>query len=225
VSTYTLKNEQWRGTELEIGRIPRQQIDKFIACNPQPEPPERLASELGIDVWGEPDAVVIDRNDTEYQSRFQMWQVAFGEALLEFIAEAVQIPAGVMEKARTELAELNELAICEFGAASILRYVLCDSEDLANVVSLALYESTVTARGLQEAQELYNVRWNGRQLSVISKSDDNATASGTFSDRISAQWAHYAWTEFCKLPGPEQSAIVALHRLQNRLEYLQSIQK
>jgi hypothetical protein len=223
VSTYTLTNEKWRGTELEIGRIPRQQIDKFIAGNPQPEPPERLASEIGIDVWGDPDAMVVDRSDAEYQAQFQMWQVAFGEELLEFIAEAVQIPESVIDNAERELAELSELGICDFSTAAILRFILCNQDDLASVVSLVLYESTVTARGLQEAQKLYNVRWNGKQLSVISKPSGNATASGVFSDRISAERAHCKWTEFCELPGPEQSAIVALHRLQNRLEYLQSI--
>ncbi len=167
----------------------------------------------------------MDRSDQEYQAQFLAWQVAFGNSLLEVIAEVVEIPESIIAKVEDELRELRELDICEVGAASILRFILCNAEDLANVVSLVLYESTVTARGLKEAQELYDVRWNGKQLSVISKPSGRATASGIFSDRISAQWAHCKWEEFCNLPGPEQSAIVALHRLQNRLEYLQSVQK
>lgn len=219
MAEYILKNARWRGTHITIGRIPRQQIDTFIAENPQPSPPMRKAADLGIEVWGDPEATIEHVDDPEYVAEAQRWQLVFGRKMVNVFADAVDVPQDVEAQALAELEELNRAGIAAGSdRAEMLWSVLCDDSDMAEVVQLVLYESTVTVRGLLEAQRFYNVRWAGRPVPVMAKDRRwRATANSVFGDRLAARRDGKQWEVFCELSGPEQSKIVALYRLQDEL--------
>jgi len=219
VAEYVLTNERWRGTKLNVGRIPRQQIDAFIAENPQPSPPVRKAADLGIEVWGDPEATVEWVDDPEFRVQSQRWQLVFGRKMVDVFAGVVEAPQDVEALAFAELEEMNRAELAAGGdRAEMLWSVLCDEGDMAEVVRLVLYESTVTVRGLLEAQRFYNVRWNGKLVPVMAKDRRwLATANSVFGDRLAARKDGITWEEFCELSGPEQSKVVALYRLQDEL--------
>ena len=214
---YTIERGRYSGVRLDVGRIPRRQIDEFVARHPQPEPPEKLASDLGIEVWGDPDAVVIDRNDPDYIRSAIKWRLLFGEQMGALVADAVSIPDDIAGKATGELEELSGVGInAPPTPSSILKFVVASDHDMAQIIDLSLYLSTVTVRGLKEAEREFGVRVRGRPVGVLS-SKGEITASRSFVDRLSARWAGYTWTDFCELDGPEQSRIVAAHIIESKV--------
>ena len=128
------------------------------------------------------------------------------------------------EAALVEMEDLRAIGLAEGdGHASWLRHiVLASDEDLANVVELVFYHSTVTVRGIEEAMRAYNVTWMGQPVSAWHVPRVPGRYSQQFEDRKVARHNHYTWREFSALPGPEQSAEVALYRLSTRLEWLMS---
>ena len=109
------------------------------------------------------------------------------------------------------------------GHATWLRHIiLADDEDLANVVELVFYNSTVTARGIEEATQAFGVTWMGQPVTAWHVPRVPGRYNQQFEDRKVAQHNHYTWREFCALPGPEQSAEVAFYRLSLRLDWLMS---
>lgn len=203
---------------LKVNRIPRQVIDRFIGEKPEPEPPVRE-----IETWAGDSEEVLDHDDAGYLMERRAWQIAFGREMLGLLVQAVEMPA--CPHARAELDELEALGLAGDEATYLCHKALRSDEDLNAVVELTLYLSTVTARGLLEAQREFGVTWGGKPVQVMGGPADEsqgARANGVFGDRQAARWAWYRWDEFCELAGPEQSRIVALYRLTNRLEVLAS---
>ena len=90
-----------------------------------------------------------------------------------------------------------------------------------------LYNSTVTPRGLQEAERKLNVQWDNVRIKVAGGGEKRSRASDVFNSRKAALAAGMTWNEFCELTGPEQSDEMAFFILNSRLECLmvQSRQK
>ena len=218
---YTIQHGHWAGTVLVVGRIPRQHIDQFIAQHPEPEPPTRTAVELGIDVFGDVDEQIPDHGNAEYLAAKAAWGEEFGTAMMGILAGAITISDDTQAAALLEMEEMRALSLLEGGGAkpSLLLYtLLTDPRDLGAVVDEIFYNSTVTLRGLVEAAQAYGVYWRGNKVPVVTPPRGPAKANGIYSDRQAAQWSHYRWSDFCELPGNEQSAIVALHRYTIKLD-------
>jgi hypothetical protein len=220
---YVVRAGPYAGTRLEIGRVDRRIVDNFVAENQEPEPPERKASEMGIEIWGEPDQLLKDYKDADYQAARAEWNLKFGLEMFTLLAEAVRVPEQAAREAEIEARDLAALGIAaDAGKPSLLANVLASSaDDLSEIVEIILYNSTVTIRGLVEAAQAYNVRWRGKKVPVVEPPSGPLKCNGVLGDRLAAQWAGYThWDEFCELPGPEQSAIVALFRYKGKIEEL-----
>lgn len=203
------------GLRLEIGRIGREVIDAYAVTNPPPEPPMRK-----VEAWGGIVEDVPVPDDLEYRARLLDYHVAQGERQIELIAEAITMPD--QEAVPTEeLAELQAIGLCDGGWPDTLRYlVLAHPADMAAAVELVLYQSTVTERGVEEAARAFNVTWAGRPVLTIRPPSTPGQYSMIYEARLAARYSGYAWGEFCALTGPEQSAAVAFHLLDLRLEWL-----
>jgi len=103
--------------------------------------------------------------------------------------------------------------------------VLGSDDDLAAVVELVMYQSTVTERGIAEAAQAFNVTWMEKPVLQWGISGSYGRHGAPFEARKAAQFSQYNWHDFCTLPGPEQSAIVAFYRLSTRLEWLMAQQQ
>lgn len=203
---------------LEVGKLPRQIIDKFLVARLPPEPPTREAEAFGGIVEEVP---VLD--DPQYLADLQTYYTRLGDEQIDLVAEAVRIiDMPEREAALMEMEDLRSIGLAEEDDfAAQLRYiVLANDEDLANVVELVFYQSTVTARGIEEATRAFNVTWMSQPVTAWHVPRVPGRYSQQFEDRKVAQHNHYTWREFCTLPGPEQSAEVAFYRLSQRLEWL-----
>jgi len=222
---YIIQWGQWEGTRLGIGRVPRQLLDKFTAEHPEPEPPLKKASELGIEVWGDPNERLPDHDDAEYLAGREVWNRTFSLEMVDLIADAITVPKETEAAALLELEEMRALSLVESGGAIPSFLALLDERDQKGIVEQIFYNSTVTIRGLVEAARAYNVRWQGKKVPVAGRLRGPAQASGIFEARLVATWVHLQWPEFCELAGAEQSAHVALYRYKNRLTELAARKK
>jgi hypothetical protein len=207
------------GMRLEVGRIPRQKIDNFIGGRPLPEPPTRTTEVFGGDTEEVP---ILD--DPGYRRALLDYYITFGHDQVDLIADAVQIIGDVP---LAELEELRELGLAEGdGHADLLRHVVLGSDDdLAAVVELVMYQSTVTERGIAEAAQAFNVTWMEKPVLQWGIPGSYGRHGAPFEARKAAQFSRYNWHDFCALSGPEQSAIVAFYRLSTRLEWLMAQQQ
>lgn len=204
------------GVVLQIGRIPRQVIDRFVAEHPCPEPPM-----IAVETWAGDEEEVPNYEAPEYQQEMGQYWLELGKGHVVLIADAVTLPGNV------DFSELAELMTFGLGSAgsptgNFLRYMATDN-DVQAIVGQVLYNSTVTDRAMLEASARYNVTWHSRQLSALTVFGKSPGRYGVeFEARRAAQFSRMGWGCFCKLDGPEQSAVVAFFRLSNSLAWLQS---
>jgi hypothetical protein len=198
------------GYRLKIGRVPRQRIDQFVASHPMPDPPTKT-----VEVWGEIPEEVPDYDDPAYKQKLLAFYADFGFGQLELITEAVQVLPGA-----DSVSDLYAMGLIQT-KTSPLPFVTRNRAELQDIVEEVFYNSTVTPRGIYEAAQLFGVRWRGGLINPLAIPPTGATANGVYGDRLAARWHGYRdWDAFCELSGPRQSEIVALYRIDNRLQVL-----
>jgi len=198
------------GVELRIGRIPRQSIDRFVAEHPYPDPPM-----VEVETWAGDTESVPDYEAVEYRRDVLDYYSNTHHAQLDLIADAVQI----VDDTSIET-ELRALGLPQTKASQLL-FLTQSPAELRNVVEEVFYQSTVTPRGIMDATQLFGVKWRGKPVDLLAIPGSGATANAVYGDRMAARWGGYIdWGVFCKLPGPRQSEIVALCRMDNRLQTL-----
>jgi len=207
------------GTRLEVGRVPREKIDNFIASRPPPEPPTKEVEVFGGDKEAMP---ILD--DPGYLADMQRYYIAFGHDQVNLIADAVR---GASDEPLAELEELREIGLGDGDEHTAwLRHIALGRDaDLGNVVELVLYQSTVTEQGIAEAARTFAVTWMDKPVLSLGLPGSPGRYGAAFEARKAAQFSQYSWPEFAALPGPEQSAVVAFYRLSTRLEWLANQQR
>lgn len=202
------------GIQLEIGRVPRQDIDNLLARHPMPEPPTRE-----VTVWGDvtEDEPVWD--DPVFQAELTGYWLRLGRDQLTVVAPAITVSSGE----QADLRELQEAGITGSDPASQLRAgVLTTTADLQRVIELVFYLSTVTQRGIDEATAAFRVLWLDKPVLAWKVPGAPAEYAPLYRDRQAARSGGYSWERFCQLSGPEQSAEVAFYLIENRLRWLMS---
>lgn len=211
MSTITLAS----GVALKIERVDRRELDKFAAVYPAPRPPTRP-----MEVWGGATELVEDENDPDYVRAAVAYRVRLTKLQFDLLASAMTILDYDWQQ-DDALQELVEMGIATLTKRDYLAFVaLGDQADLRRATDEVLYLSTVTERGIEEAEHSYDVSWYGQALSKFKIKTTAGRYSRMFEERKAAQYSHYSWDAFCDLPGCEQSAIVAFYRLDTRLAYL-----
>lgn len=207
------------GTKLEIGRVPRRQIDDFTLKYPPPEPPTREVEAFGGIAEEMP---VLD--DPAYLAQLLAYYVKLVDERIDLIAPAVEIAGPRSDALLAELEDLRALSLVEDDdwPAQLRFSVLADDKDLGAVVELVFYNSTVTERGIAEASRAMAVTWMGQPLEGWKTPGTPGRYGQLFEARRAARHSEYTWEGFCGLTGPEQSAAVAFYRLSAKLDWLMS---
>ncbi len=200
------------GVQLTLAQIDRRELDRYTASNPVPEPPTRTVNVFGGDTEELP---ILD--DAAYLQELQRYQMMIATQRLDLIANAIEIDSYSNAQ---ELDELKHLGVA-VSPANALRFTSAfTSVDLAQIVELVFYMSTVTQRGIDEAAASFAVTFMEKPVLAWKVGGSAAQQSALYEHWIAAQQLRYTWDNFCALPGPEQSQCVAFVRIQSRLKYL-----
>lgn len=204
------------GYMLEVGRVDRRRLDRFVAENPAPEPPVRQVTAFGGVVEEVP---VLD--DPSYQLELYRYYVKAGHAEREILAEAITVDRE--DDAMRDLGDLHEIGLApDITRAAMLEYVvLVNDDDMARVIDEIIYQSTVTERGIQEAAEAYGAMWGTHPVLAYKPKPSRGSYRPLFEHRRAAIASGYKWDEFCALSGAEQSEVVAYYRIDTYLTALQ----
>ena len=204
-----------QGYKLRLGQVDRRLIDRLKLGREEPKPPVRT-----VMAWGEIEEEIQILDDPGYQSEMMTYHLWLAKEQAVVISTAITLLDEEIDW--TELFELQDLGL-EFVDANVgfLCYLLTDY-DRANVVALVLYHSTVTARGIAEAEQAYGVTWLHKPVAAWRVPGIPAELSFEFEARRVAKAAGYNWPSFCELSGPEQSAEVCHYRISNKLAWLEA---
>lgn len=203
------------GTELLINRVERAAIDTFVAAHPEPQPPS-----IKVEVWGGILEDIPDYEDLTYKQEVRTFRLGLGQDQMSIIFPAIRIVGNPPVPSQELLTLLKKEKLTDY---ELMQYViLADKNDLEYIVDEVLYLSTVTIRGVIEAQKAFNVRWMDKDVTKWKVAQLPADYTPLFRDRQVAKYCDYNWNSFCELTGPEQSACVAYYLADRMLEYLSS---
>lgn len=207
------------GYHLLLGGIDRRRLDRIRLKRGEPIPPTRT-----VTAWGEIEEEIPIYDDPAYQSEqveYHLWLAGEEAAVM---VDAITI---LNEDAIrwTELSELAELRLVIPSEKIGFLLYLVSEHDRSNIVEQILYNSTVTIKGIAEAEQAYDITWYGQNVYAWRVPGTPGRVGDLFEARQAAQFSHLSWDEFCDLPGPEQSAVWAFHRLSRRLEWLLSMER
>ena len=206
---YTTSN----GVSLRIGRIDRNVIDALALAFPMPVPPTKT-----VKVWGGTQEID-DEDDPRYVNDLVIRNLGIAQQQLEIMTPAIEILDDWANDERYQ--ELIDAGIVKKDdVVDYLKFVALTDQDTDYIINEILYNSTVTERGIKEASTLYGVTWHGVDIEAFRIQTTAGKFSRLFEDRNAAAGAFTSWSDFCKLSGYEQSAIVAHYRLRTRLECL-----
>lgn len=200
--------------DLQLDRIDRRILDKFAIKSPPPVPPIKE-----VEVWGGVTEKIEDKTDKTYLRQLLAYRVGLVRDQFDILSGAIN--TSVDWQNSQKLFEFIDADICESTYKHWLWFVaLDDREVFDNVVDEIFYLSTVTERGIKEAEEVFSVTWFGKSIDTFRIKATEARYTQLFEDREAARFALYTWDDFCDLPGYEQSAIVAQYRLKAKIDYL-----
>lgn len=200
------------GLRLLVGRVPRRELDRYVAQHQPPTPPLKAFT-----AWGEVTEWLPDHTDAAYLSQYRTWELRMIDQELALIAEAVT-PIDAPDYVVLDGWRIADGALTGNDWWDWLRLVaLADDTDRHNVVSLVWYHSTVTERGITEAAALFGVTWNGKPISPYRAGSSKAQALPAFSHRRITRALGYEWGAFCALDGPAQSEHVCFFMLDAKL--------
>jgi len=196
------------GATIKIGRVERRALDALDV--PRPQPPLRI-----VETWGEITEQVPVLDDVDYQQRLGDWRQRIFLEQWQLIVPALEISGIDM----AEAVALHAAGIGDGSPSDALHYTLTYAEQ-KHIIAAVYYQSTVTARGIIEAEARFGYTWHGQPLSSWSVGYTPGARGQLAADWRAAFRSQLSWSEFCAIPGPEQSAHVAFWALEDRLAYL-----
>lgn len=200
------------GVEIEVGRVDRRRLDRISL--PEPAPPTH-----SVETWGGIVEQVPDYNNASYIRSFHKWRTNTLRENLKVIIDALEfaIPDSFLEEQKA----LNAIGIGDGTKADYLRHGI-NERDQVNIIALVHYQSTVTVRGVVEAEKSLNYTWRGKPLSSWSIGYSYGKRGQLGVDIHTALRSGLRWSEFCELSGQEQSQLVAFWNLEDSLQWLLS---
>jgi len=202
-----------------LGSVDRRLIDRLRLGHEEPSPPTRT-----VMAWGDVEEEIPIYDDPTYQAQMIEYHLWLAEEEIGILIDAVTIlDADAIDW--SELGELGELGlVIPNEKIGLLLYLINDS-DKAGIIEQIFYHSTVTTRGIAEAERAYNITWYDQSVYAWRIPGTPGRVGDLFEARQAARFSHLSWDEFCDLSGPEQSAVWVFRRLSRRLEWLLSIER
>lgn len=200
------------------GAVHRSLLDAYALHDPVPQPPQ-----IEVKILGGVTELEDDFDDPEFQSAMFKYQLRLAVQEFDLLAQAVEIIEPDPISTHPQYQDMMELGLDVSTKTGFLRYIaLAEQHDMVMVMGEVQYLSTVTMRGILEAQRMFNVSKRGVPLEQHRNPTGTVQVSAVYHARAAAIHGHYNWTEFCNLSGPEQSAIVAQYDIENKLQWLDS---
>ena len=204
------------GAVLELSRLPRQAIDAYLTSHPGPEPPR-----VAVPIFGGATEWLEDVDDPRYREQLAAHHLRLAQDEFELVAQAVTLIEPQPWQHAPEVAEWRALGVELLTSVDYLRYVaLGYATDMAQVAAELLYLSTVTRRGIEEAEAAFGIQYRGIALSQHPNPQGQVNITPLFQARLAATALGYTWEEFCMLDGPAQSAAVAQYLCTEKLRWL-----
>ena len=150
------------GVVVTVGRVQRGALDNIFI--PEPVPPTRR-----VPIFSAPGAQEFEEvpvwDDGDYRRRLSDWQSRLFVEQWDAIAPALHI-----ENEAAYIHEAQALQAAGLGAGMALDWLHYNASeyDQRALVDLVMYHSTVTERGIQEAEARFNYTWRGKPLSAWS---------------------------------------------------------
>lgn len=207
------------GVTVDVGRVNRQIIDDYILGNPAPTPPQ-----IEVTVFGGAKELVDDLDDPVYTRQLIKYYLTMARAEFDMVACAITLvqPDEHDWVKDSRVDELNSIGVPIGSITEYLRYIaLAEDGDLAEATELLLYQSTVTDRGIKEAERAFSISYQGIPLSQHPNPPSNVNISAVYQARSAAVEHNYTWEQFAQLDGPSQSAVVAHYQSSSKLRWLQ----
>ena len=197
------------GLVVVVGRVNRRLLDRIDI--PTPAPPTKK-----VETWGDVLEDVPVLNDAQYLRRLQAWRVKVWRENIKVISQALTytVPQSDIDALRA----IGISADASDTIAYLQNHIRADDQD--NITDLVYYHSTVTARGVLEAEERFNYTWRDKPLSAWGYSYTFGRRGQLGVDYRAAIRSGLTWMQFCDLTGPEQSELVAFWMLEDKLTWL-----
>jgi len=198
------------GWSAELSRIDRRDLDALVVA--APSPPLRT-----VESWGGVVEQLPIYDDPKYQAQLLAHKINLQHSQTLIIAGGLQLPAAKRLEAETlrKIVPSRDLTV----EAVALRYLLQD-DDRNAIIAHILYLSTVTDRGIKEAITRFNYSWRDKPLDTFGVGMSHGRRGQLAVDFRAAVRSGLTWSQFCDLPGYEQSMHVAYWLLEDRLNYL-----
>ena len=196
------------GLRIKVGRVDRRLLDNIDV--PEPAPPLKQ-----VETWGGLVESLPVFDDPAYQRAMQRWRADVWRANLDVIVAAL----GFVIPKDSGLDALREIGMGNGTQADYLRFNVCAIEQ-TQLVELVYYNSTVTQRGIVEAEARFGYEWRDKPLSAWAVGYTPGKRGGLAVDYRAAFRSGLTWDEFCAQSGPDQSALVAFWMLEDRLGWL-----
>lgn len=201
---------------LQVSPVSRSLIDAYITDHPAPEPPL-----VEVQVFGGITEKVENKEDHAYLRALSDYNLRMAHEEFDMVAQAIKITHPGDWRADPRIHEMTRLGIHIPNRTEYLRYIgIPDRVDLNEVLDALLYLSTVTPRGIREAEKSFAISWMGAPLDSHPNPPGDMKISGLYQARIAARAMGYTWHQFRDLPGPDQSAIVAHYLCENKIRWL-----
>lgn len=204
---------------LLLDGVDRRRLDRIRLKRDEPIPPTRT-----VMVWGDVEEEIPVYDDPVYQSQqveYHLWMAR--EEAAVFVDAITILNEDTIDW--SELTELGGLGLVIPNEKIGFLLYLVNDHDKANIIEHVLYNSTVTLRGIREAEQAYDITWYGQSVYAWRIPGTPGQVGDLFEARQAARFSGLTWDEFCDLSGPEQSAVWAFHRLSRRLEWLMSMER
>lgn len=206
------------GSKLRVGRVDRRLLDDLELPMKRPEPPTRE-----VVVWDGSTEHVKITDDQKYLDQLALYYMELRKHQFGVVETAVEIMETPQIHADADEQEALR-AIGVVGELSALERVLgkaTNRESAREIIELIFFNSTVTERGIERANNKIGAKWEGLPVSSYRlKPQFPINVSQYYIDRVAASHYGFKWNEFCDLWGYEQAEYVALYLTENALEYM-----
>jgi len=198
-----------QGLRIEVGRVARERLDALVT--PPPAPPLRT-----VTIWGGLTEQLPDTNAPEYQRQLYAHKLRQWRATVSAIAPALEFALPTP----TDLAALQVLGLPAANPHTAYLLYHVAATDLHALIGAVYYQSTVTVQGITEAATRFGYTWRGKPLLDWAVGYAHGQRGALANDYRAAWRSRLTWAQFCALPGPAQSEIVAFWLLEDRLAWL-----
>lgn len=186
-------------------KVDRTELDKMRAVIKEPKAPL-----VKYEIWGGITETHPNFDDPKYIKKLNSFYTGLFTIQRDLILDAI------IELDLASLPDYKELAAIGIVTPDLMLPI----QDWNYLVSEILYQSTVTTKGLLEAEAKFSITWMDKSLRGFAVPGSMVDAAEYFTHWKAAQFMNFNWHQFCDMPGPLQSDAVYFYTASNKLDWM-----